>query len=181
MKRSGPDDRPPSLLDPVTGLPNRRRFDSAIRIETRRAMRGQYYLSVMKAGIDEFESYVDSYGSGAGDRLLQAVAGALKGQARRIADFIAYVGAGEFYIMLPMTGFEGALRVAQRMQGSVEALQVKHDGNRASNYATLSLGVTASQGQLGLSSSKLMSMADEALYRARRAAGNKVVGHQDRV
>mgnify|MGYP001037531480 CR=1 FL=1 len=167
-----------SIIDPVTGLANRRHFDSMLRIETRRALRGKYFLSLIKASIDHLEQYNDTREHQLDDKVLVETAKTLRGSAKRVADFVAYCGNGEFYIILPMTDSKGALHVAQNKRSLVESMHINHEGNTTCEFVTLSFGVATVQGELGLTSSKLTAMADEALYRAQRAGGNKVVAYK---
>ena len=164
-----------SVTDSLTGLASQRHFDNTLRMETRRAMRGHYFLSLIKVSIDHFKCYNDVHGRQCGDELLQGVATILKNSTKRVADFVTYCGDGEFYIILPMTDTRGTLHIAWSMQESVALLHISHKGNTASEFVTLSLGTATALGELGLTSSKLTAMADEALYRAKCAAGNRVV------
>jgi diguanylate cyclase (GGDEF) domain len=168
-----------SITDTVTGLANQRHFDSTLRIEIRRAMRGNYFLSLIRASMDYCKRYNDIYGRRAGDSVLSEVAKMFKNSFKRAGDFVAYYGYGDFYIILPMTDSKGALYVARSMQSSVESLQISHEGNSASKFVTLSFGVATALGEPGLTSSRLIAMADEALHIAKRAGRNQVAKYQN--
>lgn len=164
-----------SMLDGLTGIPNRRYFDEQFTKESGRAVREKRPFSVIMMDIDHFKSYNDNYGHGAGDECLQRVARALAESLTRPADMIARYGGEEFVAILPDTDGAGAMEVAERLRGAVEALGVKHEYSSAAEVVTLSLGVAHlvppadAQGVAGL-----LKRADEALYQAKESGRNRV-------
>jgi len=164
-----------SMLDGLTGIPNRRYFDEQRQKEGKRALRERLPLSLIMMDIDHFKGYNDHYGHGAGDDCLQRVARALDNTLSRPADMIARYGGEEFVALLPNTNLEGASKVAEDLRCAVENLAVIHDYSSAARVVTLSLGVAtlntdANEAML----SELLKKADHALYKAKEAGRNRL-------
>jgi len=160
-------------LDPETGLLKPAEFDNRLRIETRRAVRGNYPLSLIKAGIDHFER-----ARRLGVLLVSETADIVRVSARRVADFTAYRGNGEFSVALPMTDSAGASHVAHTIRSSVNALRLSCGQDEAGAAITVSLGVATARGEPGLTSSILVSAADDLLWRARRSGGDQLLAYE---
>lgn len=168
-----------SLLDGLTGIPNRRYFDEQFKKEGGRALREKLPFSLIMMDIDHFKAYNDNYGHGAGDDCLQKVARALASSLSRPADMVARYGGEEFVALLPSTGLEGASKVAEDLRSAVESLAVSHEYSSAAEVVTLSLGVATldtdgSEKML----SELTKRADKALYKAKEAGRNRFVAAQ---
>lgn len=162
-----------SAVDGLTGIANRRQFDEALLREWRRCLRMRASLSLLMADVDFFKQYNDGYGHQAGDDCLRAVAEALNGKLRRPADIVARYGGEEFAAILPDTGLEGAMQVAESMRLAVQALGVPHE-NSIYRVVTASIGVATLVPQLAESMPRLVSAADWALYEAKRHGRNCV-------
>lgn len=162
-----------SAVDGLTGIANRRQFDEALDREWRRCLRLHKPLSIVMCDVDLFKQYNDSYGHQAGDECLKAVATALKDKLRRPGDIVARYGGEEFAAILPDTGLEGALRVAETMRSGIQSLGMSHEGS-AAGVVTVSLGVAAMQPQRAEGVSLLLGAADWALYEAKRLGRNGV-------
>jgi diguanylate cyclase (GGDEF)-like protein len=106
--------------DVLTGLYNRRAFDTAMATEWRRSRREQIAVSLVMIDIDLFKGFNDRYGHPAGDECLRQVAAALGQQTRRPGDLAARLGGEEFVILLPNTEEAGAVMVAERVRACVE-------------------------------------------------------------
>lgn len=162
-----------SYVDGLTHIPNRRRFDDVMASEWRRAIRQRTPLGVIVCDVDRFKQYNDHYGHQAGDRCLEAVAGALHDSLFRIEDMVARYGGEEFAAVLPGDDVQGAAAVAERMRLSVESLRIPHDEGVA-GFVTCSFGVaTGIPGSEG-AAADLLRAADEALYAAKKAGRNRV-------
>ena len=160
-----------SLLDELTGIPNRRAFDQALDERTKEAAREQRPLSVLMIDIDHFKTFNDTLGHPEGDVALRSVARLLAGALRRPADFIARYGGEEFVVLLPGTNQEGAQVVARRMNRVVYDAQLEHaDG--IDSRVTVSIGVAtrAPEKMHGV-----VTHADRALYSAKHAGRNRFV------
>ncbi len=165
-----------STLDGLTGIANRRRFDEALENEWRRGQRSGEPLSVLLGDIDCFKAYNDRYGHLAGDECLRRVARAIEGNVRRPADLAARWGGEEFAVLLPETGHDGALRVAEKLRAAVEALALPHKASTAAQVVTLSLGAGTLIPDPGLPPADLVQLADDGLYNAKRGGRNRVSG-----
>ncbi len=165
-----------SMLDGMTGIPNRRHFDEILQREYNRAVRTARPLSVLFIDIDHFKAYNDELGHLAGDQCLQEVASTLGGELRRPGDFLARWGGEEFACVLPETDTSGAYNVAQRMRRAVLGLDIRYGNEPDSQQISISVGTatltpedTVHPGVLGL-----FSRADEALYLAKENGRNRV-------
>ena len=161
------------LKDQLTGIPNRRSFDSRLNLEWHRAMRDKTPLSILMLDVDGFKTYNDTYGHQQGDVVLQTVAKALTLPLKRGFDFTARWGGEEFAVLLPNTSSKGALHVAEMIRTGVENLQIPCIGGGDAKKVTISVGVST---QIPISSStceNLISRADAALYCAKRTGRNR--------
>ena len=164
-----------STLDGLTGIPNRRSFDSAFQQEWHHALRERKPLALLLGDVDHFKRYNDTYGHLRGDECLKAVAGALRRAARRQVDVVARYGGEEFALLLPDTPSVSALLVAGRALESVRSLRLSHSASSTSDHITMSLGVCAAVPQHGQSPTELVKAADRALYQAKSRGRNQAV------
>ncbi len=155
-----------ATVDPVTGLFNRRYFETQIQAEVHRARRQQQDLALLMVDIDDFKRINDTLGHLEGDRVLRDVANLLR-RGVRIFDLCARYGGEEFAIVMPGATRQVALQVAERIRRSM------HDRSLQSPSAlTVSVGV----GLLGPDQTEedLIGAADRALMAAKRAGKNVV-------
>lgn len=162
-----------SAVDGLTGIANRRQFDEALSREWRRCLRSREPLSLLMGDVDFFKQFNDRYGHQAGDECLKTVAETLRGKLRRPADIVARYGGEEFAAILPDTGSEGAMLVAETMRSAVQALGLPHESSVA-GVVTVSIGVASLVPQLTEGMPRLLSAADWALYEAKRQGRNCV-------
>jgi diguanylate cyclase (GGDEF)-like protein/PAS domain S-box-containing protein len=155
-----------AITDALTGLANRRRFDQCIASEWRRAMRERRPLSLLLIDADHFKSYNDSYGHLHGDSCLKQIAEAAQQVVARSGDFVARFGGEEFAVILPNTGSNGALRVAEDICASIRNRRLSHGAN-PSGIVTVSAGSATLIPQLGDDAALLIDYADKALYQAK--------------
>jgi len=157
------------LLDPLTGIPNRRDFDNHIHMEWLRAMRDGTNLSLAIADIDYFKTYNDEYGHAQGDVLLRSLAKQIVSMLRRPADYVARWGGEEFVVMLPNTGLRGAVMHAEEIRKSIQKMVIPD-----LPAATISIGVASIIPSADTSVEDLFNKADKALYQAKNTGRNKV-------
>lgn len=117
-----------ATTDGLTGLANRRAFDERLASEWGRVWRNRRPISLLMIDVDYFKRFNDTYGHPAGDKVLAAVAGAVKSRASRPGDFAARYGGEEFVVVLPETDASGARVVAQSVGDAVAALALPHSG-----------------------------------------------------
>ncbi len=156
-----------SLTDTLTGLPNRRHFQEQLSRELSRAAREHTPLALLVADLDHFKQINDQLGHHAGDKALQEVAQALRKTVRG-QDIAARHGGDEFVLLLPGTGLEGALRLAERLSE-----QLRH-GQTFPLPLRLSIGTAAIEGGKA-DGEALFRAADEALYEAKAAGGGRAI------
>jgi diguanylate cyclase (GGDEF)-like protein len=164
-----------SFLDALTGLPNRRQFDQTLELEWNRALRNRRPLSLLLLDVDCFKALNDLRGHQAGDECLQKIAQALPASLRRAGELAARYGGEEFAAILPDVPLDDAASVAEAMREAVRALELPHEASTVQSFVTISVGVATVQPNPANSPAQLLSAADQALYRAKRAGRNRVV------
>jgi diguanylate cyclase (GGDEF)-like protein len=167
-----------SMHDALTGLPNRRQFDLTLELEWSRALRNRRPLSLLILDVDCFKALNDVYGHQAGDDCLQRIAGALQRSLRRAGEVVARYGGEEFAAILPDADLASAVLIAETMREAVLQLQVFHDGSLVERFVTISIGVATTHPTEENSPAGLITIADEALYRAKNQGRNRVETHQ---
>ena len=159
-----------ALVDDLTGLANRRQAEEALGSELARAERLGGSVSLILADLDDFKAINDRHGHPTGDVVLREFADALRETVREI-DLAVRWGGEEFAVILPGTDLEGAAQLAERLRVAVAARQlVSLTGEPL--RVTASFGAGSSGGTTGLE--ELLEIADDALYRAKRAGKNRV-------
>jgi diguanylate cyclase (GGDEF)-like protein len=158
-----------SRVEPKTGLFNMRHFSAALEQELRRAERFERPLSLLMIDVDHLREINNTLGHVVGDRCLQIVAASLRA-ATRDYDVSARFGGDEFCVLLPETGEDGALTVAERVRATVERM-----GAEQKMQLTVSVGVASVAG-LGTepNAADLLALADRAAYRAKFSGRNAV-------
>ncbi|NRF68899.1 diguanylate cyclase [Aquincola sp. S2] len=158
-----------ALVDPLTGVPNRRFFDEHFGAEWRRALREGRSIALIMIDVDAFKPYNDHYGHLAGDHALQRVARGIAAGLARPGDRMARYGGEEFACILPDTDTAGALEVARRLGRAVHDLAIEHPHSPLDGVMTISLGVAAQTPKPGDDPAELLRCADEQLYEAKRS------------
>lgn len=157
--------------DPLTGCLNRRGLAGVLVREAARVRRSHGPLGVAIVDIDAFKPINDTYGHGAGDQVLVAI-------ARRIAesvrpyDSVARYGGDEFLVVLPAAEADALVMVAERIRHAIASDPVICDGIAVSVSASIGVGVA--HGAQGLDTSAIIEAADASLYGAKRAGRNRV-------
>ena len=160
-----------AMNDPLTRLPNRRKFFEVGNREMDRTRRSQADLWVLMIDIDHFKRINDTAGHAMGDQVLVAVAGFLARSIRAV-DMVGRLGGEEFAILLSDTTAEGVRLVAEKIRGGIESLAI--DGwTDAHGPVTISIGCAPSASKAALDD--VLNAADEALYEAKRGGRNRVV------
>jgi diguanylate cyclase (GGDEF)-like protein len=157
-----------AITDDLTGLYNRRHLMLRMQDEVARASRFIQEFSVIFLDVDNFKVYNDAYGHETGDRALADLGGVLKSMARA-TDILARYGGEEFVLLLPATGREEALVVAERLRLAVEG----HLFPRRKRL-TVSVGA-ATYPEDSTDPQELLGLADKALYQAKREGRNRIV------
>ena len=158
-----------ATTDSLTGLKNRRKFDSEIDMEWRRAARSETPVAVLMIDADHFKAYNDTYGHQAGDQVLVGIAICISDSVRRSGDCPARYGGEEFAVLLPGLSAVEAFTVAEIIRLKVE--QWAEDPS----VTTVSIGVASMTPAGLLSWSDLIEAADKALYAAKANGRNQSV------
>lgn len=161
-----------SLVDGLTGIPNRRAFDETLNREWMRAMRNNTKISLMMIDIDNFKHYNDSFGHLAGDDCLKIIADKLSSTPLRPADFVARYGGEEFACILPETDQRGAVTTAERLLQAVRDLNIPHPASSTAGYVSVSIGVASIYPSQELTCGALTALADKRLFKAKHAGRN---------
>ncbi len=162
-----------SMHDPLTDIPNRRRFDDVLRHEWRWGARTHKPIAVLLMDLDHFKALNDTHGHPYGDDCLRKSGRAFAGALTRAADFVARYGGEEFGVILPDCDVETACRQAEALRLAVLALNLRHDG-AASGRLTLSVGVAVAIPDLDEPPAAIVARADAALYAAKAAGRDRV-------
>ena len=165
-----------SRTDGLLGTANRAYFDEQLALEWARARRTGHVVGLMMLDVDHFKRFNDTFGHQAGDRCLQAVAGAISAAIRRPGDLLARYGGEELVVILPNTDVAGVTTVAQHVLDGLVALNLAHSASPTAPQVTLSAGVASLRPLDGGEAESLISAADLALYRAKATGRNRVCG-----
>jgi diguanylate cyclase (GGDEF)-like protein len=159
-----------SVRDALTGLFNRRYFDSRLQEEWFRARRSKRPVSLLMIDVDYFKHFNDKYGHIVGDNVLSAAGEILQETISRKTDFVARYGGEEFIALLYDTPAEGALRIAERVRASFSERELVPD----TDNVTVSIGVSSVVPGTEDEASTLVASADTALYTAKHNGKNRV-------
>lgn len=162
-----------AMMDGLTGVANRRKFDEDISADWRQCFRAKAAVTDL-GGCRFFKRYNDRYGHQAGDGCLRSVARALSETVGRPYDLVARYGGEEFVCVLPKTDLSGAVEIAQRMQERVRALGIEHAASDVDRVVTISLGVATLIPAVDLEYQALVEAADKQLYKAKSAGRGRV-------
>jgi diguanylate cyclase (GGDEF)-like protein len=159
-----------SATDDLTQVWNHRHFQAQLSREAKRAERTGAALCMLLVDVDDFKLLNDRLGHSAGDRVLQEIARAMRGQIRE-TDYLARYGGEEFVLLLPQTSLDGGAALAEKVRGAVEALAAPVIGPTGRVQVTVSIGLAA----YAKGPQATFDAADRALYEAKAAGKNRVV------
>jgi diguanylate cyclase (GGDEF)-like protein len=159
-----------AVIDPVSGLFNRRYFQARLEEELHRAIRQLTSVGLLMVDLDGFKSINDRFGHVAGDMVIRDISEILR-RSVRIFDVCTRFGGEEFAVMMPGGTAESAGAIAERIRQRVEAYQ-RSEPDLVTLRVTASIGVAVSPP--GVTARDLIERADRALYHAKRAGKNRV-------
>jgi diguanylate cyclase (GGDEF)-like protein len=157
--------------DPLTGCLNRRALETRLRTEWRQAKRRGTTVATLAIDLDHFKQVNDTRGHPFGEVVLQELAGIFRSTARD-TDAVARLGGDEFVIVLPDTGWQGALTFAERVRRKVE--EFTFGGATGNMLLTISVGVAIARGTDPISPEMLLQEADRSLYKAKSGGRNRI-------
>ncbi|WP_028348336.1 sensor domain-containing diguanylate cyclase [Bradyrhizobium murdochi] len=163
-------------IDMLSGLANRRGFQSRLDFEWMKVQQYHSELSLLMIDVDHFKLYNDTYGHPEGDACLTRIGEALAGIAADNLGFAGRYGGEEFCLLLPNTGLQKALEIGESVRATVQGLALPHI---TSSYCTVtvSVGVAATLPNDAQTPGELIEAADAALYAAKHRGRNTVVEH----
>jgi diguanylate cyclase (GGDEF)-like protein len=163
-------------IDMLSGLANRRGFQSRLDFEWMKAQQHAGDLSLLMIDVDHFKLFNDTYGHPEGDACLTRLGETLAGIAAEAVGFAARYGGEEFCLLLPNTAAARALEVSEMVRAEVQKLAIPHS---TSSYqtVTVSVGFACTKPNDAQRSADLIEAADAALYSAKHRGRNAVVEH----
>ena len=166
--------RQQAVHDPLTGLLNRRFLDETLPRELHMAQRRNAPLSVVMLDLDGFKQFNDSFGHGPGDSLLREFGRVLREHLRK-SDLSCRYGGDEFVLVLPDSSTADTQERLEQIRIFIKGLPIQY-GEQVLGMITLSAGI-AQTPEHGTTASELLRAADEAVYTAKRAGGDRIVIH----
>jgi diguanylate cyclase (GGDEF)-like protein/PAS domain S-box-containing protein len=163
-----------SIQDPLSGLYNRRFMEESLQREILRAKRKQMQIGIVMADLDHFKEFNDIHGHAAGDKIISQV-GKLFKEKTRGSDIACRYGGEEFVIILPDCSIEDAFRRADELREEVKKIEIIFQGQILGSI-NISMGIASYPAQ-GTEVDELLRAADAALYRAKQAGRDRVVGN----
>jgi diguanylate cyclase (GGDEF)-like protein len=164
-----------TVIDPLTGIFNRRGFMEACEVELARARRHDRPLSLLMLDVDHFKRINDTHGHAGGDMALRHLADTLRA-ALRVTDIAGRIGGEEFAVLLTETDLAGARQLAQRLRDGIAGAVLEVGAHQI--RMTVSIGVAPVRPEGGRADgpiARAMSDADAAMYRAKTAGRNRVM------
>jgi diguanylate cyclase (GGDEF)-like protein len=160
-----------STTDPLTGLLNRRKFESLFDDSHKQTAQNKVF-SFLFLDVDCFKEYNDIYGHQAGDDVLLAISEVVKNSLRRTDDHCFRLGGEEFGIVFKSDDKQSAMAFAQLLKKNIESLSIPHKKNMASRYVTVSMGLVTKQDYQSDDFNRIYKQADDLLYKSKKDGRN---------
>lgn len=164
-----------SSIDSLTGITNRRTFDSFMSIEWPRAVRISSRAAVAMFDIDNFKLFNDNYGHQAGDACLKKVAEAMSREINRSDIIFARYGGEEFILFIPGCSEGYSSEITEKMRQAVIACAIPHAFSKAESVVSVSIGLYEKVVAPGDTLVDFILQADKCLYKAKESGRNRVV------
>ena len=158
-----------AMVDPLTGIPNRRRFDTTLQLEWQRAARNERWLSLAILDVDYFKRFNDTYGHARGDDCLRAIAQTVSALARRPGELVARIGGEEFAVILPETDSRAMHDLMSALLGRVHDLSIDHAASDCAEKVTVSIGAVTLVPNRDEGPDGAVQTADRLLYQAKES------------
>ncbi len=160
------------ICDKMTNLYNHEFFIDQLEKELQRANRYNHSLSIIIFDIDHFKNINDTYGHQFGDQVIIKIASLIKNSCRKDLDLASRYGGEEFTLILPETGKENAILLAERIRQKIKQLSIPFKGKDIG--VTISSGVSSNEDDKPDNREELIIMADSALYHSKNNGRDKV-------
>jgi diguanylate cyclase (GGDEF)-like protein len=166
------------MRDGLTGIANRRQFDSRLTETWTRQGRDGEPLALLLADADWFKALNDSAGHLRGDECLRRLARICERFAVDEHDLVARYGGEEFVLLLPGRTLEAAIAQGEALRRAVAAEGLAHPASPLAPHVTVSVGVAAMVPSTGASAEQLVAAADQAMYDAKTGGRDRVAWHR---
>ena len=163
-----------SMIDGLTGIANRRRFDQQLHMDWRQMASEGRPLALLMIDADAFKPLNDACGHLYGDECLRELAHICERFAETEADLVGRFGGEELVLLLPDRELAVAAAIAEALRVAVEAQAMLHPASPVSSYVTVSVGVAAARPVSARPPERLVATADRAMYTAKRQGRNRV-------
>jgi len=163
-----------SITDALTGLHNRRFYDSNFIKEYKISKREDKNLVLLVIDIDFFKQYNDMYGHQRGDEVLKTVSSSMKSFFKRANDYVYRLGGEEFAITFYTNNPKNAFERAENLRKNIEDLKIEHNASSVSKYVSISIGLTFIAKECIMEPDEIYKITDETLYRAKKEGRNRV-------
>jgi len=164
-----------SITDGLTGIFNRRHFDTKLPELINSVKRDKRFLCMLMLDVDYFKRYNDGYGHGAGDEVLKKVAKAIENRFQRSNDSVFRVGGEEFCVLSLSVTPKEFYALAQQLKEDIEALKIDHAYSDVSEFITVSMGANVWSAFENLDSKAMYDDVDAKLYKAKEGGRNRLV------
>lgn len=164
------------MVDGLTGIANRRKFDMDLQLNWLHCCRNKFALSLLMIDVDYFKRYNDFYGHQQGDKCLQQIAQCISQVVKRPYDLAARYGGEEFVCLLPNTDHRGAVQLADTILKQVRGLELAHSWSETAKIATVSIGLATItlSADTTRNQEELLLTADQALFVSKEAGRNRL-------
>lgn len=156
-----------AIKDGLTGIFNRREFDTTLDKEWSRASREFGSLTLMMIDIDHFKAYNDNYGHPEGDACIKLIAQTLSSVVARKNDFVARYGGEEFVILVTTSDKKAIESLAQLCIKKIRDLDIPHQFSENAEHVTISIGIATIKALPNIEAATLLKLADSALYQSK--------------
>jgi len=161
-----------ALTDILTGLPNRRHLDQRIQAEIESSRRYNHIFTLLMIDLDGFKGINDTFGHPIGDSVLKQVAVALR-RTLRSSDFLARYGGDEFSIILPETGLDRAMMVAEKLRLTLTSTRL-HLPHETQRYLSGCMGIAVFPSDRQ-TAEEILKCADQRMYCAKRSGSGSII------
>lgn len=162
-----------ALVDPLTGLLNRRGFDRQVESIWPFCVRNDYKVALLIIDIDNFKAFNDEFGHPEGDDCLKRVSECIMGTAKRSTDIVSRIGGEEFIVFIQGNKEDEMVDFAETIRRNVERMAIPHSHDAPHPFVTVSIGLAIAAPR-GMDINMLYEAADVELYHAKEQGRNKV-------
>ena len=170
--------REQALVDELTGVANRRRYEMECMTKWQEAIRFHLPFSICMLDIDHFKQYNDTFGHPAGDQVIASVAQTAASHFRRATDLFARYGGEEFVAIFMGNDGASAWSFLKSIRQDIENLHIPHN-SPVSPWVTVSIGGVSLTPKSGDKYETYLQLADTMLYDAKRLGRNQVVWYNE--